>query len=123
MPGSKAAILPPSPPPPPPIPLPQHLVSLHVPVLQKLRLPGGEAAVKFSEAPRFAGMLRPREYVTCDAADKKERLFVCKSCEVERGEAAVPQRGRVRANLLFALRAQERKGRPGCHVQVRVHPT
>ena len=93
------------------------------PGVQPLRLPGGEAAVVFSEAPRFAGLLRPREYVTCDAAAPGERLFVCKSCRVEEGLLAAPRRGAVRANLLFAMRMSECGGRaagapPRCRMQV-----
>ena len=47
----------------------------------------------YSEAPRFAGMLRPREYVTVDAEATGERLFVCKSCEVQDGPFAAAQVG------------------------------
>lgn len=86
----------------------------HSEPVKPLRAPrGGDAAVVFSEAPRFAGMLRPREYVTCDAAAPRERLFVCKSVEVEDGPFAKPAKGHVRANLLFAMRMKEAEGRPG----------
>lgn len=64
---------------------------------QPLRLRGGDARVVYSEAPRFAGMLRPREYVTCDVSAPQERLFVCKSCVVpDVPQYAVPAKGKVR---------------------------
>ena len=80
--------------------------------LQALQRPpgGGKAGIVYSEAPRFAGMLRPREYVTCDAEAPTERVFVCKSCLVPEGPRAQAQKGHVRANLLFAMRVKERKG-------------
>ncbi|KAL4422524.1 hypothetical protein ABPG75_008721 [Micractinium tetrahymenae] len=92
-------------------PFPRERHSEHV---QSLCLPQGEAAVVYSEAPRFIGLLRPREYVTCDAALPGERLFVCKSCEAAGGPLAQgAAKGKVRANLLFALRVKEVEGRPG----------
>ncbi|KAI7835789.1 hypothetical protein COHA_010309 [Chlorella ohadii] len=82
--------------------------------VQELRMPlPGDAKVVYSEAPRFWGLLRPREYVTCDAAATKERLFVCKSCEVPEGPLATPKKGMVRANLLYAMRMKEVPGQPG----------
>lgn len=64
-------------------------------------------------------MLRPREYVTCDAEATRERLFVCKSCEVAEGPHATTRKGAVRANLLFAMRMEDVPGRPGrAHLQV-----
>ena len=78
----------------------------------------------YSEAPRFAGMLRPREYVTCDAEVPTARFFVCKSCLVPEGPRAQAQKGHVRANLLFAMRVKERKGTlPSSHLQVSRRPT
>lgn len=56
--------------------------------VQLLRLRGGDARVVYTEMPRFAGMLRPREYVTCDAAAGREQLFVCKSVAVLEGPLA-----------------------------------
>lgn len=62
----------------------------HGELVRQLRLPQGDARVVYTEAPRFAGLLRPREYVTCDAALPRERLFVCKSCQVPEGPLAAP---------------------------------
>ncbi|GAB4824195.1 hypothetical protein N2152v2_011241 [Parachlorella kessleri] len=84
----------------------------HAEPIKALRRPpgGGKAGIVYSEAPRFAGMLRPREYVTCDAEAPTEHFFVCKSCLVPEGSYAQAQKGHVRANLLFAMRVKERKG-------------
>jgi hypothetical protein len=95
-----------------------------LPCPQKLRAPRGKGAadVVFTEAPRFNSLLRPREYVTCDAESRKDRFFVCKSVLVEDGPLQKAAKGHVRANLLFAMRvspALDSEGRPGAsHLQV-----
>ncbi|KIZ06461.1 hypothetical protein MNEG_1495 [Monoraphidium neglectum] len=102
-------------------PFPREKHSLHV---KKLRAPRGKGAadVVFTEAPRFNSLLRPREYVTCDAESRKDRFFVCKSVLVEDGPLQKAAKGHVRANLLFAMRvspALDSEGRPGAsHLQM-----
>lgn len=67
----------------------------------------------------FPSSPSPPRYVTCDVAAPKERMFVCKSVKVDEGPYAKTAKGRVRANLLFAMRMKEVEGRPGtCHLQV-----
>jgi hypothetical protein len=56
---------------------------------QALRARGADAEIVYSEAPRFHGVLRPREYVTCDAEAPRERFFVCKSVKARKGGAGV----------------------------------
>ncbi|GBF99101.1 hypothetical protein Rsub_11910 [Raphidocelis subcapitata] len=82
--------------------------------VKPLRAPRGRSAeIVFSEAPRFHGLLRPREYLTCDAEAPRERLFVCKSALLDKGPLAGPAPGHVRANLFYAFRLREAEGRRG----------
>eukprot|EP00887_Chlorella_sp_A99_P001553 scaffold8.g1553.t1 len=63
-------------------------------------------------------IFRAREYVTADCVASRERLFVCKSCLVRDGPLAETKRGKVRGNLLYAMRMADLEGRPGCRLQM-----
>lgn len=91
---------------------------IHSQFVKPLHLPAGEASVVYTEAPRFIGIFRAREYVTADCVASRERLFVCKSCLVRDGPLAETKRGKVRGNLLYAMRMADLEGRPGCRLQM-----